>query len=319
MFCDAPLAQGPPWAPGPGHRLAFDPDRGRLWAVCPRCTRWNLTPLDLRWETLEACKEAVAKRGKGVLSTPHLTLVDVGEGELIQVGQAHRPEFVDWRYGPRLPGYRPGFWSRLIAGLPSPPLEGYDPYRGILSPPAAGVWLASPFLEVAAPLSYLFTQVPLAPRCPACARPLVLHPWEFQGLRFLSASPSLALLAPCAFCGTRVELGVGAARPTLRLALGVVTPPPVLRGKATEAARELGGVGGGEAFLASLSRDGTSLGEMDALARCALLIALDEMAEADALEAEWRVAEEMAAIMDGELTEVPGFEAFREQVLTEGP
>ena len=38
------------------------------------------------------------------------------------------------------------------------------------------------------------------------------------------------------------------------------------------------------------------------------------MAEAEALEAEWREAEELGAIMDGELTPVPGFEAFRREL-----
>jgi hypothetical protein len=48
-----------------------------------------------------------------------------------------------------------------------------------------------------------------------------------------------------------------------------------------------------------------------------LIISLDELAEVAALEAEWRLAEEMAVIMDGELTRIPGFEAFRRQVMDE--
>jgi hypothetical protein len=54
---------------------------------------------------------------------------------------------------------------------------------------------------------------------------------------------------------------------------------------------------------------------MGGSARGALLIALDERAEAEALEAEWREAEEMAAIIDGELSQVPGFDAFRKEIL----
>ena len=53
--------------------------------------------------------------------------------------------------------------------------------------------------------------------------------------------------------------------------------------------------------------------------RAGLLIALDELAEADALEAEWRNAEELAAISDGELTSVPGFQEFRQKVLGTDP
>src|SRR3954471_24028331 len=27
-------------------RLAFDSAKARLWAVCPHCSRWNLTPIE---------------------------------------------------------------------------------------------------------------------------------------------------------------------------------------------------------------------------------------------------------------------------------
>ena len=53
--------------------------------------------------------------------------------------------------------------------------------------------------------------------------------------------------------------------------------------------------------------------------RAGLIITLDEMAEIEALEREWKEAEEMAAILDGELSEVPGFESFRKRILEENP
>ena len=37
-----------------GRRLAFDPAHGRLWVVCRACERWNLSPLDERWEAIQA-------------------------------------------------------------------------------------------------------------------------------------------------------------------------------------------------------------------------------------------------------------------------
>jgi hypothetical protein len=39
-----------------GRRLAFDAHQGRLWVVCPTCERWNLTPLEERWEAVEGCE-----------------------------------------------------------------------------------------------------------------------------------------------------------------------------------------------------------------------------------------------------------------------
>jgi hypothetical protein len=41
-----------------GRRLAFDPARGRLWVVCRHCERWNLTPIETRWEAIEEGERA---------------------------------------------------------------------------------------------------------------------------------------------------------------------------------------------------------------------------------------------------------------------
>lgn len=318
-FCQTSLAPGPPWAPGEGHRLAYDPHKGRLWGVCTACGRWNLTPLEDRWETLEACERAVKDRGVERLRTPHLSLLDVKKGELIRVGDPAREEFVDWRYGPRLfSSFRKaGFLTRILSQLPPPPPAGYDPYKRVFAMEDESPWLASPFLEAASSLRYLFSQLPLAPACPACERPLGLKPWDFQRLRILSSPHGIGVLAICGFCGGEVLPDLRDARPTLRLALGLVTAPTILRGVAHPAASELDQAGGASEFLIQLSRDDLSLGEMTLPARAGLLIALDEGAEAEALEAEWRVAEEVAAISDGELSGIAGFEAFRRGILEE--
>ncbi|MFO8172845.1 MAG: hypothetical protein ACQET1_04740 [Gemmatimonadota bacterium] len=319
-FCDADLAPGPPWAPGRGHRLAYDPRKGRLWNVCPACGRWNITPLEDRWETLEACEAAVHGEGREVLRTRHLSLVAVAEGELIRVGEPPRPEFVDWRYGPGLHsrGERRGFLSRILSRLPPPPPEGYDPYKRILTQFRETPWIASPFLEVASPLTYLFSQLPLAPECPSCRRPLALRPWEFQHLRVVGGPGEEAILAVCGFCRDEVAIPLRHARPTLRLALGMVTPPPALRTEAARAAEVMEESGDFRGFLRWLSSQDLTVGEMPAPVRAGLLIALDESAEAEALEAEWRKAEEVAAIYDGELSRVPGFSEFKNRILPSG-
>ena len=57
LFCEAGLGRNERVEGMPvGRRLAFDAEKGRLWVVCQRCTRWNLTPLDERWEALEECE-----------------------------------------------------------------------------------------------------------------------------------------------------------------------------------------------------------------------------------------------------------------------
>ena len=82
-----------------GRRLAFDGAKGRLWVVCRKCERWNLTPLEERWEAIEECERSY--RGTKLrVSTDHIGLARIKEGlELVRIGQPQRPEFAAWRYG----------------------------------------------------------------------------------------------------------------------------------------------------------------------------------------------------------------------------
>lgn len=276
--------------------------------------------MESRWETLEACEAAVQDEGRTRLSTAHLSLVEVGEGALIRVGHPPRQELVDWRYGPRLGETvrSSGFWGRLFARLPSPPVGGYDPYKGFEGAMESAPWFASPFMEQASPLTYLFSQVPLAPICPGCQGPLALNPWDFQRIEFLTLDRLPGILVTCAICRTEVTSDLAGARPALRLGLSLVTPQDSLRTIASDVAEGLDALGGPLGFLDSLSSSRFLLGDLDLLGRAGLIISLDEMAEMEALEAEWRDAEEMASIMDGELSDIPGFESFRRKILDEG-
>ena len=82
-----------------GRRLALDGAKGRLWAVCAKCGRWNLTPIEERWEAIEECE----KQFRGTIlrsSTEQIGLARVREGtDLIRIGEPLRPEFAAWRYG----------------------------------------------------------------------------------------------------------------------------------------------------------------------------------------------------------------------------
>jgi hypothetical protein len=82
-----------------GRRLAFDAAKGRLWVVCRKCERWNLTPVEERWEAIEECERGF--RGTKLrVSSDHIGLARVSEGtELVRIGAPQRPEFAAWRYG----------------------------------------------------------------------------------------------------------------------------------------------------------------------------------------------------------------------------
>ena len=100
MFCKRPLGSNEVIGTFPvGRRLAFDAGRGRLWVVCRKCERWNLTPLEERWEAVEDCERIF--RGTHVrVSTDNIGLARHPEGlTLVRIGAPLRPEFAAWRYG----------------------------------------------------------------------------------------------------------------------------------------------------------------------------------------------------------------------------
>jgi hypothetical protein len=82
-----------------GRRLAFDAAKGRLWAVCVDCGRWNLSPIDERWEAIESC-ERLFRATRVRVTTAQIGLARLREGlELVRIGAPLRPEFAAWRYG----------------------------------------------------------------------------------------------------------------------------------------------------------------------------------------------------------------------------
>src|SRR5512140_1918048 len=81
-----------------GRRLAFDAAKGRLWVVCRRCERWNLTPLEERWEAIEQC-ERLFRGTKLRVSTDNVGLARTADRlELVRIGSPQRPEMAAWRY-----------------------------------------------------------------------------------------------------------------------------------------------------------------------------------------------------------------------------
>src|SRR5689334_23307697 len=100
-----------------GRRLAFDPERGRLWVVCRRCRQWNLTPTEERWEAIEECERLYRDTWLRV-STDHIGLARLSSGvELVRIGRPPRPEFAAWRYGDQLGRRRRNAYLRVGIGI----------------------------------------------------------------------------------------------------------------------------------------------------------------------------------------------------------
>ena len=121
MFCKQPLGANEVVETFPvGRRLAFDAAKGRLWVVCRNCQRWNLTPLEERWEAVETCEKLF--RGTTIrTSSENIGLARHPEGmELVRIGEPLRPEFAAWRYGDQFGKRRRRTiinWTAAVLGL----------------------------------------------------------------------------------------------------------------------------------------------------------------------------------------------------------
>ncbi|HEX9109413.1 MAG TPA: hypothetical protein VF832_19365, partial [Longimicrobiales bacterium] len=100
LFCNKPLGTNEVLESFPvGRRLAFDGGKGRLWVVCRSCERWNLSPLEERWEVIEAC-ERLFRGTRLRTSTENIGLARIAGGlDLVRIGDPLRPELAAWRYG----------------------------------------------------------------------------------------------------------------------------------------------------------------------------------------------------------------------------
>src|SRR5437764_5490868 len=115
LFCNKSLGANEAFETFPvGKRLAFDAAKGRLWVVCPHCERWNLSPLEERWEAIEDAERLYRDTRKRV-ATDNIGLAKLRDGTtIVRIGEPLRPEFAAWRYGDQFGRRRRN--QMLIAG-----------------------------------------------------------------------------------------------------------------------------------------------------------------------------------------------------------
>jgi hypothetical protein len=124
-----------------GRRLAYDAARGRLWVVCRKCERWNLTPLEERWEAIEECERLFGATRLRV-STDNIGLARIREGlELVRIGAPQRPEMAAWRYGDQFGRRRRRHLIYTGAGIAATiGLVTLGPMTGIVAGGSWGLW-----------------------------------------------------------------------------------------------------------------------------------------------------------------------------------
>jgi hypothetical protein len=103
IYCSADMGANEALESFPvGRTLAFDARRGRLWAVCGKCARWNLAPFEERWEPVEDA-ERLFRDARMRVQSENIGLAKLRDGtKLIRVGAALQGEMAAWRYGAQL-------------------------------------------------------------------------------------------------------------------------------------------------------------------------------------------------------------------------
>ncbi len=338
LVCSIPLPENGVLEHLPyGYRFAFDPERGRLWVVCSNCRRWSLVPLEDRWEAIEELERAARDRGRLLSQTDTIALVKVGPLDVVRVGNASRTEEAWWRYGRELVRRRTSYGRLTVAAgaASAAVVAGGWATGGISFFGAWWLWSQAPDgikrgarwlrfgsaawrgRERCAKCGYEFTDVSFKER-----QNLVLLPDSEQ-------PGNVVLGARCPRCQDLAEGGLRlkdrAAERTIQRVLAYHHFDGASEQRVRSATRLIEEAGSARDLTRILLRDGRRMGDLQRTGAIALEISANESSEQRALEMEvaeleavWRKEEELAAIIDDELTDVPLLETFRRRVLKKG-
>ena len=315
IYCSADLGSNDAVEEFPvGRTVAVDAAKGRLWAVCAKCARWNLAPIEERWEAVEAAEKLFADARLRVRSE-NIGLAKLRDGtKLVRIGPAEGRELAAWRYGTELRGRRRRHYLALAGSAAL----------------FAAVWR----LEAIGVLSggYLITQFgPWVANYFRARRPVYALPdgdevqrRHLQGGRPGWGKTGLRVLLPFAKWRPAVVVDGEPALRLLERAMPVVNAAGASARSLDAAVDGLAEAGSADAFLERAGRAGVFLAPPPALERdvrltlrkasatpvlpgglLALEMALHEEQERRALagelallESAWREAEEIAAIAD---------------------
>lgn len=305
-FCNASFdGDGGPSGLGIGRRIAFDEWKGRLWVVCSRCSRWNLTPFDDRLERIEAVARA-ASQGRIAASTDQVALIRWQRYDFVRVGKPPRVELATWRYGERLRNRQRERMKVVV------PLTVAAIGLGIAANVAAGGGFGVIVWNIHRVADWMYLRmvgrrkVPLLepPLCAHCGSLMELRARHVQHARVVpDAHAEMAVVLSCPRCRHEgAQLTGGDAIQVLRQGLTYLNLSRSGRRRAEDAAREVDQAGGPDRLVRDIAQRELTLRSLRPERGLALEMAVDERAEVEELERQWREAEEIADIADGTLS-----------------
>lgn len=328
IFCSAPLGANEAVEAFPvGRSVAFDAAKGRLWAVCRKCGRWNLAPLEERWEAVEEAERAFRDTRIRVQSE-NVGLAKLRDGtRLIRVGTALAGELAAWRYGDQLVRRRNQYLLVAAAGTATGLLLIGGFVAAGVGGGLGGLWSVAGSLWQERENRKVIHRVP-AGESPTGAE-LAIRRWHVFGAQLQpSDTGAVQLVVPDVSrekakadgwgrpkYGTAdpVVLPDAHARTVLGRAMVHVNAKGASRGRVRDAVALLEKAPSPEEYLRDAARRQGVLGRRKGMERMqlapaaslALEMALHEeserralQGELAALEAAWRQAEEIAAIAD---------------------
>lgn len=337
LFCHAALGANESIEHFPvGRRLAFDAAKGRLWVVCAKCERWNLSPLEERWEAIEEAERAYRDTKKRV-ATDNIGLARLRDGtDLIRIGEPLRPEFAAWRYGRSLVRRRQrelvtggaigaGVIASIVLAAPfAPGIAGAATFGALQMFGKRGLW--KPGVRLFADDGSLVRVTGMMLEMSSVSRQpdgdfalnvmrRTLH--RFPLPRWISRKPfsmETSPYLPARFIGREANRVLGALMPVMNRFGGgsreVGKAVQVIERSGTTPAQLLANLSRDDVAAAERRFKGTSmdfllLAHLPAATRLALEMSLHEDSERRALEGEldelarrWKEAEEIAAISD---------------------
>ena len=291
--------------------------------MCRACRRWSLIPIEDRWEALEELERLSTDQARLLSQTDNISLLRHGPLEIVRVGRAALGEEAWWRYGRELASRRRswqklGFVGTLAAGALT---VGGWATGGVTF---VGAWLimghgSGTVRDAARWLRFGSTAWQGEQRCERCGAALRRIPFRDRSTLALfpgSTEGELELAARCHRCGTYRDGGLHLKGPeaerTLRRVLAYHHFAGASERRVMSATRLIQEAGSPRDLTRIVVKDGRRLGDLQRTGGIALEIATNEANEQHLLELElaeleahWKREEELASIIDGELTPLP--------------
>jgi hypothetical protein len=319
LFCHKPFPENGHLAHMPhGRRIAYDPIRGRLWAVCGGCHRWTLAPIEDREAALYELERLVRDHAKPLGHTANIALLVAGPLTLIRVGEAELAEQAWWRYGRELRKRKASIESRRskVTAYTFGAMQLFGEVIGFADEDFSIDWEDTPVADVLRWRRFGWAAWHGRETCPFCRSSLRALRYDLGWWVYPLRGPDgrLGVGVPCQRCDPWTpekvyELHGDVAENVLRRLLAYQNISGASERRITAAARAIEDAGSAGEFARAATDRRESLWKMGSIGTIGLEIALNETVEKRMLDLEiraieflWRQEEDLARIIDQELT-----------------